>query len=507
MVDIRYAFETLCWLPNASSVTIQITTSMIKILTDVINRDSRPFKLLTGPTRVGKTTTLLWLYKKLMQLDYNVLPIMTDHFKSISENINIETYNVILIDLHNLYSSTVDVNTITSIIQLCITHSVVCVIAASSLSSCLTLLGYRAAGSLYSRIEALSEIYTINPLPHDKALQLARVIHQGKDDDFYDQVVDIACCIPGLICIAAKTKEEISYRIDWAMSNKWTHVANAIMKGNSQINSLLLIILAENHLPYELNELISNIHMEILIRCHVVYIKDDIVHSYYKNLTPLKKSIKADLKTTTVLGGISDERSAVGYCYEYHVLRTLLTLEIVVQCLIPSSTDVKTYSLSLKAIVPMRYNLAQNELSPVQMDVLYLLPKGAYSIDFFSITKINSELCLVITQLTIQQSQNKDKLKNSIDLIPQKIFNIEAIDQQQLLKNVVYIYVNPNNDFSHANGVELLNSHISNYHWLRKKDIVFSFTLPSPTSHALLVEELHKLRASMDPSLRLLNFA
>ena len=74
---------------------------MDKVLSDMIQalkEGKCKLILLVGPAGVGKTTTLLWLYKKLEKLKVSVLPLTQRN----KENVNIKDFCVLMMDLHDL---------------------------------------------------------------------------------------------------------------------------------------------------------------------------------------------------------------------------------------------------------------------------------------------------------------------------------------------------------------------------------------------------------------------
>ena len=93
-------FKTLKISLNLS-VTIQVTSIMDKVLSDVLQalqQGKCKLVLLVGPARVGKTTTLLWLYKKLAKLNICVLPVTHSN----KENVDVSSFHVFLMGLHDL---------------------------------------------------------------------------------------------------------------------------------------------------------------------------------------------------------------------------------------------------------------------------------------------------------------------------------------------------------------------------------------------------------------------
>lgn len=122
---------------------------MKELLRDVLAHKSGDNNtiMLVGPKKVGKTVTLLWLYKKLVSAEKCVSILSPKLIELNIENIDFGSLDILLLDLHHLhhYSECC----IDTVINNCRRVHIPLVVAASSLSSCLSELGHRSASYLH----------------------------------------------------------------------------------------------------------------------------------------------------------------------------------------------------------------------------------------------------------------------------------------------------------------------------------------------------------------------
>lgn len=501
--ELEMAFPSL--FLQWSGIKIQVTSTMKALLKQVLSHTKGKNYLLVGPSKVGKTTTLVWLYKKLKCKSVKVLAILPKHMMQNFENVSIDSYQVVLMDFGGIQDEFGSnfCHMLSSISQ----HSTI-VIASSSLNPCLGIFGHRQASKAYTTIATKFQSIVLQPLDHDNALDLSKHIVSGLSELEYEQIVAASCHIPGLLSVASEHPHDTNSAIELLMKDTWSLLGEAINKQGRQKENMVLLISAENNLPVKLSCYKCS---QLVISCHVVYIdKGGIVHSYYPDLSELKRLLKYDIQVTQVAGGVSDQKSAVGFCFEYAVLNSLLKLDVDV--LHKGQSLPTSVSFFHKAISPTRYRIpgtadSTSSMHNIQENILYLLEKDAGGIDLFSVVESGSEKFLLLIQVTVRAGDHRDKLNASILKLPPKLFAQLSIFKK-LPSKAVFLFISPKLlKFSLSEGFEIVSACIPKRHWINQTySLQLSFGIASGTYRLKLLTCLDRLEMNMDPTLCMINW-
>ena len=351
--------------------------------------------------------------------------------------------------------------------------------AASSVSKSLLYLGHRQASRQYSSFVTTFDAYQMQPLPNERAMQLARELHPGAEENLLHFILEESRCIPGLITIRVTTKSTFKSKVKNVLDREFLYIAEAINKAGTQRRSMYLLLAVKHQLPFTIYGFtIEDVLSELLLKCHILFVNGTTISSYYNDLRNLQQAIKFPIagNSSTRDGGFSDNETSLGFCYEFEVISILLKLEIAYNPIFPlnfeyPSTDL---TLALDFCSPERYDLS-NQGHTVQLNRLYMLAKRSTALDFFAIAYTPAESFLVLVQVSIQKTQNKTKLKSSLSSISPLLF-LKCADQVQPPEKIIYLYANPNIDINFKEALDTAKEFASlSCNWLRRhsKKILF----------------------------------
>ena len=493
------AFPSIYNSFTPASIKIQESEIMITVLKDILLNGKERI-LLDGPSSVGKSTCLLWLYKKLMKCGWKVLCIRPDQLQGNVENLNFYDINVLMMDLHNFCA--VPNLSMDSMLTVCRTSSIRCIFATTSSLASISVAQHRNHSKQFQAIRKCFTTYVMKPLPNNKALELARQFHSA-NPEFQKFVTDKACGLPGHITLKAENEHDYVVAQSQIMKREWEIFIRNINESFPDIkDSLLLLSAFENKLPYTIYGFDDiTVIQQALVMDHILYVDTTkkCVYSYYKDLRGFKRMLRYNqymFPHHQGGGGVSDNETCLGLCFEFEAVPTLCKLNIVF-CPIQSGTNKYTVDLNLRTCHNSRYDLKNETLLH---SVLYLLTKRTKVIDYIAIKTIDDTKFVILIQISIQKDGNLCKCEDSFKCIPKKLFQVHE-EGEQPPTNVIYIYVNPVVDFKFDEGLTTTKNVIEGSHSsLAKSGRNFYFAMPTEESLYELNSVFRNLKESMDPS-------
>ena len=426
------AFSTV----SLVKMKIMVTPYMTQLLTDVCNADGEKHKLLVGPSKIGKSTLLLWLYIQLKKKGMLVKVFTYDDMNcKIDEAVKlIKDVEIILLDLHN-FESSCNHHKFLQFLSVCINTRVV--IASSGL-----YIAPDSRGGVQNSINKLKTLkhYVVPPLSCEDALTFCQLCHPSLSTDSMKQVIDQSGKYPGLIALASRLGGgllEFQSQLYSYIQDEWMKVLRKIRAGMVDVQNYIKLLFATLYgQPIDLAKLqIAFVRQSILYQAYMITLNENNVP-----VVKLHGSIDAIQQLTSQLIPtdpklVTDSESAIGGVFEFLCLEAFKMCEIkMVKLSKDSLTNAGTLKFSL--LSKQRIEFPQDPTP----NFLYHLIQKEPGADCAALTS-NSYMLLV--QITVIKKDHTRKLNSFVVLTDRKYINVHPNAANIIPKKIIYLYLNP----------------------------------------------------------------
>ena len=450
-------------------------------------------KFLIGPTGIGKTFSLIWVYASLIDMETVLLD---------GKNFPLPSKGTVYFYDFNSFKVT-DIELFARFIMLLKYKCCALVCASSGNILCTPDLSQLARKFILSFYQNFDKIL-MKPFKDDHAKQLAS---RFVPSNLIDYVVKKSSGIPGLIAIKAATQMEYDSLFFEKITMEWNRVRDAICAQEVRfLPSIKLLVAAQfntNILATKME--LSTVSTLLPISCHLIYIDSTGVPVLYvtESKSVLKDTLSSFFKRTTQgMPPTTDAESAIGSCMEFRVLHHFNNMNIELQQVLSGSTNSMFTTLKL----PFFQNRTDKLPDAFQPDFVYLLPEATAGIDCMAILKSvkmeggqKLDNVLLLVQITIKKDDHGTKIRSSISNVPLKFFEKKTASND-VPHVVIYLYIAPFCDFTVSAGMKEACNVIDSIHFnMTKKDKQWYYSQPTMDASLAILETYYELKTLLKP--------
>ena len=254
-----------------------VTPYMTQLLTDVCNTDGEKHKLLVGPSKIGKSTLLLWLYIQLKKKGVLVKAFTYDDMNyTIDEAAKlIKDVEIIVLDLHD-FESSCNHSKFLQFLSICINTRVV--IASSGQ----VYIAPNSSGGVRNSINRLKTLkhYVVPPLSCEDALTFCQLCHPSLSTDSMKQVINQSGKYPGLIVLSSRSRGgllEFQSELYSYIQDEWMKVLHKIRAGLVDVQNYIKLLFATLYgQPIDLAKLgIAFVRQSLLYQAYMITLNEN----------------------------------------------------------------------------------------------------------------------------------------------------------------------------------------------------------------------------------------
>lgn len=421
-------FETINYVGNTAIVQ---TDFMLALLEDVKTASfdkKNNHKIMVGPTKVGKTTILLWLYVRLKAMKANVRVVSYENLSYKLSDLTslLNDAQFVLFDLHKFERQ--DPNRIFKLFSVCRTK--VLVFASSGHVYITSASGTSHVLDRLSKMEQ----HTVPSLSQMDSEILCSLHYADITKDQIEYIISESGGLPGIITIRDKVSKFKS-ALYVHNSREWKKILIQLKSESITVHKHVRLFFAIVHgysISYvDLEEEFVTASLPYL--SHLITLDENgIPVPHIRNSLSVIQDLIHMIGFTDELA--SDADSAIGNVYEFMVLQAFEECTISSINLLVKNSTCSTCSFNL-AVGRTRTSVVGN----VRENHLYHLQQGEYGADCLAFIKELNALLFV--QISVQKKGHYAKIDTFINLT--NSCYLKLTHDNIVPEKVIYMYLNP----------------------------------------------------------------